>query len=138
MTGPVYSVLWSKCAKCNVGNLYEDNNPYHLRKLDKMNKNCACCGQSFEPEVGFYYGAMYVSYALSILAMFIPGTILYVLFDVEFPIVMGVVLAIYVFCFPIFFRWSRNIWLNIFVRFDPEAHEKAVGSCGTPGVKRAH
>jgi hypothetical protein len=85
---------------------------------------CECCGQKFEPETGFYYGAMYVSYGLSIAAMFIPAAILLFGFGASFGLLLGLVLAIYVLCFPLFFRLSRNIWLNMFVRFDPELHER--------------
>jgi hypothetical protein len=63
--GAFYSIVHSKCSKCNLGDLYEDNNPYHLRSLGKMKKSCEVCGQAYEPETGFYYGAMYVSYGLS-------------------------------------------------------------------------
>lgn len=124
MEGPLYSIVYSKCSRCNVGDLYEDNNPYHLSKLSKMKKECDCCGQKFEPETGFYYGAMYVSYALSIIAMFIPAAILYFGFDAGFPVLLATILSIYVGLFPILFRWSRNIWLNMFVHFDPELHTK--------------
>lgn len=127
MEGPLYSIVYSKCSRCNVGDLYEDNNPYHLSKLSKMKKECDCCGQKFEPETGFYYGAMYVSYALSIIAMFIPAAILYFGFDAGFPVLLATILSIYVGLFPILFRWSRNIWLNMFVHFDPELHTKFAG-----------
>ncbi|MCU0432296.1 MAG: DUF983 domain-containing protein [Bacteroidia bacterium] len=122
--GPLYSIFASKCPKCNLGDLYVDNNPFHLRKLGDMHKNCSCCGQVYEPETGFYYGAMYVSYGVSILLMFIPAAILYFGFNAQFPTLLATVLGIYVLSFPLVFRWSRNIWLNIFVRFDPELKQK--------------
>ena len=91
-----------------------------------MKLTCEYCGQPYEPETGFYYGAMYVSYALSIMAMFIPAYSLYFLFDISFGTMLALVLGIYVGFFPIFFRISRNIWLNIFVKFNPEAKLKAL------------
>jgi len=116
----IYSVLHSKCPRCNLGDLYVDNNPYHLRHLGKMKKSCEKCGQLYEPETGFYYGAMYVSYGLSIAAMFIPAGILYFFFHAPFQVLLATVLGIYALGFPLFFRLSRNIWLNMFVRFDPD------------------
>ncbi len=89
-----------------------------------MNVQCEYCRQSFEPETGFYYGAMYVSYGLSIIAMFIPAYSLYFLFDITFGTMLAVVIGIYVGFFPVFFRISRNIWLSMFVKFNPE--EKAL------------
>lgn len=89
-----------------------------------MKKECEKCGQKYEPETGFYYGAMYVSYFLSIFFMFIPAGILYLAFDLSLEFLIGVVIGIYIFAYPLLFRWSRNIWLNIFVKFDSELKEK--------------
>ncbi|HTF05821.1 MAG TPA: DUF983 domain-containing protein [Bacteroidia bacterium] len=118
MEGFLNSVINSKCPRCNLDNLYVDNNPYHLSKLGQMKTKCEKCGQAYEPETGFYYGAMYVSYALSVGAMFIPGYLLYLLFDVSFVVLLGFVLTVYILAFPLFFRLARNIWLNIFVKYD--------------------
>jgi len=126
MTGPLYSIFNSKCPKCNLGELYIDRNPYHLSKLGQMKKQCDCCGQLYEPETGFYYGAMYVSYAVSIIAMFIPAAILYFGFDAGFKILLAVIFGIYIAFFPLIFRISRNIWLNIFVKYNPALHKKLV------------
>jgi hypothetical protein len=124
--GALYSIIHSRCPKCNLGEMYADSNMYNLKKLGQMKVQCEYCGQSYEPETGFYYGAMYVSYGLSIIAMFIPAYSLYFLFDIGFGAMLAIVLGIYVGFFPVFFRLSRNIWLNIFVKFDPEAKAKAL------------
>lgn len=128
MPGFLNSVVNSKCPRCNLDNLYIDNNPYHLSKLGQMKKCCEKCGQAYEPETGFYYGAMYVSYGLGIAFMFVPAYLLYVLFGLSFGWLMTFVLTVYVLAFPLFFRLSRNIWLNIFVKFDAEMHDKLVST----------
>lgn len=38
---------------------------------------CSVCGQAFEPEVGFYWGAMYVSYGFSTFIVAIVVVLLY-------------------------------------------------------------
>lgn len=93
-----------------------------------MKKCCDKCGQAYEPETGFYYGAMYVSYALGIAFMFVPAYILYLLFNLSFGWLLTFVLATYVLSFPLVFRLSRNIWLNIFVKYDPELREKLIAA----------
>jgi hypothetical protein len=118
------SVLNNKCSKCNYGDLYLEKNPYKLSKLGDMHKNCSVCGQSFEPETGFYYGSMYVSYAVSVSVMFIPAGIAYFVFDAGFWTMFSLVLGIYISMFPFIFRWARNIWLNIFVKYSPSTHAK--------------
>lgn len=128
--GPFYSIVHSKCSKCNLGDLYVDNHPYHLRSLGKMRTHCEVCGQRYEPETGFYYGAMYVSYALSVAIIFIPAYIMYMFFDASVRTLMITIIGIYVFTFPLMFRWSRNIWLNIFVKFDPEVKKQHLNAAG--------
>jgi Protein of unknown function (DUF983) len=122
--GPLYSVVRSKCPRCNLGNLYEDNHPYHIRKLGQMKKSCPSCDQKYEPEVGFYYGAMYVSYGFTILVTFIPAGILYFFFHASNTVLVSTVIGINLLLWPISFRWSRNIWLNTFVKYEPKWKEK--------------
>lgn len=124
MEGFLYSVVRSKCPRCNLDNLYVDNNPYHLSKLTQMHKSCSKCGQSYEPETGFYYGAMYVSYALGVALMVAPAMLLYVFFDLSFEVLLSIIVGMYILGFPLFFRYARNIWLNIFVKYDPEVRAR--------------
>lgn len=131
MAGFLNSVINSKCPRCNLDNLYIDNNPYHLSKLGEMKKCCDKCGQRYEPETGFYYGAMYVSYALGIALMTAPAMLLYALFNLSFGALLGFVLTMYVLSFPLVFRLARNIWLNIFVKYDPAIHDSVLAESGS-------
>jgi hypothetical protein len=124
MEGFLYSVVKSKCPRCNLDNLYVDNNPYHLSKLGDMKKHCDKCNQRYEPETGFYYGAMYVSYGLGVAFMVVPSLLMYWLFDLGFAALLTFILSVYILAFPLFFRWSRNIWLNIFVKYNPEMRKE--------------
>lgn len=124
MAGFLTSVVKSKCPRCNLDSLYVDNNPYHLSKLSQMKKCCDKCNQAFEPEPGFYYGAMYVSYGLGIAFMVAPAMLMYGMFQISFGWLLTFVLTMYIIAFPLFFRWSRNIWLNIFVKYDVDVHDK--------------
>lgn len=124
MAGFFNSVIKSKCPRCNLDNLYVDNNPYHLSKLSAMKPHCEKCGQTYEPEAGFYYGAMYVSYGLGVAFMVAPSMLMYYLFDVSFGVLLTFIISMYILGFPLFFRYARNIWLNIFVKFDEEVYNK--------------
>lgn len=59
-------VFGARCPRCGQGKLFKDPNPYNLKNYDQMNRYCSHCNMDFENETGFYYGAMYVSYALSV------------------------------------------------------------------------
>src|SRR5215216_2534149 len=61
----LYSILNNKCPKCQVGDFFVYKNPFR-KDFAKMHDHCPHCGELFNKEVGFYYGAMYVSYGLNI------------------------------------------------------------------------
>lgn len=117
----IYAITRSKCPRCMEGDIYPDNNPYHLKKLSDFNQRCEMCNQNFEPEPNFYYGAMYVSYGYTV-ALFVA---VYIIFGVwmrwsMWPTVsaLGIVLII---LGPFLFRLSRTTWLSLFVRYDKNA-----------------
>ena len=51
-----------KCPKCGKGKVFK--NSIFSTKFAETNYNCTVCEMSYEPEPGFFYGAMYFSYAL--------------------------------------------------------------------------
>ncbi len=115
----LYSIFANKCPKCHKGDAFVSNNP--SKKMLDMNKNCAHCGFRFEKETGFYYGAMYISYALNI-ALFVSFLVAYnVLLEnyISGTYLMLIYVALTVVLMPIYFRLSRMIWLNIFEDYDP-------------------
>ncbi|MBL0740356.1 DUF983 domain-containing protein [Chryseolinea sp. Jin1] len=84
-----------------------------------MNKTCACCSQPFEPEPGYYFGAMFVSYAINTAFFVAVWVALSVLTKEVTTAQMIAVLLIVVFgLLPITFRLSRVLWINIFVHYD--------------------
>lgn len=121
----LYSIFSNKCPKCQTGSFFKTNNPYNLKKFDKLNEECEYCEESFTREPGFYIGSMYVSYALSVALMvvFFVGFVLILGLEMEYVLVALVVA--YVVLIPVMFRLARLIWINIFVKYDPEKGEMA-------------
>jgi hypothetical protein len=83
-----------------------------------MPDRCPVCGQSYQPEPGYYYGAMYVSYAFNVailVAIWIGATVLFNDFNVWWFVAIsglaGIILT------PLTFRISRLTWINFFVRY---------------------
>lgn len=113
----LYSILNAKCPHCHEGEFFETRNPYNLKKFDKMNKNCQLCGEDFERETGFYYGAMYASYGLTVafgVAIFVLMCVLLNFDAITFLIVFG---TLQVILMPVLYRISRLMWINIFVSY---------------------
>jgi phage FluMu protein Com len=113
-----YGILTVKCPRCREGNMFPAGTLYHPKKFMQMNKNCECCGQSFEPEPGYYFGAMFISYAFNT-AFFIGvwWALLIVVDEISMPMMLGVLLFVVIGLLPLNFRWSRVLWINIFVRY---------------------
>jgi hypothetical protein len=79
-----------------------------------MHQHCPLCGASFEPEPGFYFGAMFVSYAMSVTIFAVVGVFLYVFFrpsDEVYLICIGIAALIST---PYSFRYSRVLFLYWF------------------------
>jgi hypothetical protein len=79
-----------------------------------MNFICPHCGVLLEPEPGFYQGAMYVSYAITVATIGIVGVVLYLLGDPSPWVYIVTVLAIMVLLIPVNYRYSRILYLYLF------------------------
>ncbi len=113
----LYSVLNNKCPRCHEGDFFETGNPYKLKQFDKMNHRCPKCNEDFERETGFYYGAMYVSYGLTVafgVGLFLLVCALLGYDAVTYLIVFAILQVILM---PIFYRTSRLVWINFFVKY---------------------
>ena len=112
------SVLNCSCPKCREGNLFAPLEAKKPGSWFEMEKKCRNCGQTFEPEPGFYFGAMFISYALNT-ALFIVVWVVYSQLTADFSIwVLLVWMGVAALgMLPIFFRISRSIWISIFVRY---------------------
>lgn len=118
----LYSILHLKCPRCNEGNLFINKNAYSpLKESISMPVHCSSCGLKFEKETGFYYGAMYVSYAVNVAISVALFLIYFVLFS-QYPLhyfIIGDVLFILA-TFPVISRISRAIWINFFYKYEEQ------------------
>jgi hypothetical protein len=115
------AILRMKCPKCYKGSMYKNPNPFQINELHVMPKHCDKCGQLFNPEPGFYIGAMYISYGLCVSVFMLCFFGLYIAFDVD-PVVMLVVYGIcLLILYPFIFRYSRVVYLHMFCHYDPHA-----------------
>ena len=116
----LYSILFNKCPKCHIGRFWATNNPFRNMLFSTKNtcQKCENCSLSYELEPGFWYGSMYVSYAISVTVMVIFWTLtnlFYPLINVLNEILI-IVLAITLIS-PINYHISRLIWINFFIKY---------------------
>jgi uncharacterized protein (DUF983 family) len=98
------AILRQRCPRCRQGRVF--------RGPIAMNPSCPVCGLSFEREEGYFLGAMYISYGISVgflgLGTMI-GTLLLPEWDVF--LVCLLVTVVYLPLVPLVFRYSRVIWI---------------------------
>lgn len=118
------SILTGTCPKCQNESMYLDENPLHFSKLLKMNEKCSHCGLKYQIEPSFFYGAMYVSYGLNVAIGVAAFIISFVFFGSSLKIAFISIIASFLILFPFVLRWSRNIYINMFVSYDPKTNLK--------------
>ena len=116
-----------KCPRCRVGKVF--NGPTYSFKSQSMNERCPHCDLKFEREPGYFYVAMFVSYALNVAQMVAVSVAAYVL---GLPLTyenlwyyVGVLLVAVLIFSPFNYRWSRMIllyWLSPGLNYDPARH----------------
>jgi hypothetical protein len=104
--------------------MFNNSNPWNLKKVLDMPPKCPECRQPFELEVGFWYGTAYVSYALTVamsLTTFVAWWVLIGMSttDNRFFWWMGINIFLMIFLQPWLMRLSRVIYLYFFVKYDP-------------------
>lgn len=118
-----YSILNYKCPRCHEGDLFKTP-MYSFKKTFEMHEKCPVCEQKYILEPGFYWGSMYVAYALSGGWMLSAFGVCFFLLGIPSLVSVGIA-AVGVFALYIWiFRTSRSIWINIFVSYNPKIREK--------------
>ena len=116
-----YAVLHAKCPKCRKGNMFA-NSMYGFSS-QKMNESCPHCGFHFEIEPGYFYVAMFVSYAFNVAEMVTFAVATSVLTGSHNPwIYVAILLGVSFILSPFNFRYSRVVllyWLTPGVHYEP-------------------
>lgn len=122
-------MLAGKCPRCKEGNLFVHGNAYNPKKTAAMNKVCPVCQEDFKREPGFYFGAAYVSYALTV-ALWVAVLAALTTFDamgwIEFGFYTHVStflttgITVLLVLLPALYRFSRTLWLHMMTKKWPK------------------
>ena len=118
------SILTGSCPKCQNESMYSDKNPLNLTKVLKMNDHCSHCGLKYQIEPSFFYGAMYVSYGLNVAVGIAAFIVSFVFFKTTIEQSFIAIVISLIVLFPFVLRLSRNLYINMFVSYDPKAGQK--------------
>lgn len=118
------AMLRLECPVCKQSSLYKNPRIYTFINVGEMHRECPVCRTNLVPETGFYFGAAYVSWGLTValwVSILVALKILDALGWIEFgflthPVTFlttGLVATIVI--FPYLFRVSRSIWAYMFI-----------------------
>ncbi len=113
----LYSIFKNKCPRCHQGDFFKYKLSYKPSKIAKTYDTCSHCKLRYMIEPSFFFGAMYVNYALAValfVAVFIIAKVvlgLEILHSFISIVVVSIILV------PYTMRLSRIIWINFFVNY---------------------
>ncbi len=113
----LYSIITGTCPVCQEESMYKEPNPYKMRKIFDMHERCSNCGTKYKIEPSFFFGAMYVSYALGVAVSVAVFIITYFFFGGGLMATFIAITVTLVLLMPLLIRISRNIWINLFLKY---------------------
>lgn len=85
-----------------------------------MHEHCSHCGLKYKIEPSFFYGAMYVSYALGVAFAVAAFIVSYLFLGSGLMASFYAIVGTLVVFMPLIIRLSRNIWINFFISYEPK------------------
>jgi uncharacterized protein (DUF983 family) len=115
--------LGLRCPRCGQGRLFTG--------LVRMPARCPVCGLLFEREAGYFIGAIYINYGLTV-GLAVAGYFALEAWLAPSPGWQVTVWGAFVVLFPLWsFRYSKAFWLALDHLVDPT---EAGGPPGSPGT----
>jgi len=114
----LYSIFTGSCPRCHEESMYVQRNPYSLGYLFKMHERCSRCKLKYKMEPSFFYGSMYVSYGVGIAFALAAFVIAFLFIGTSLVNTFIAIVVTMVIFMPVIIRLSRNIWINVFVKYD--------------------
>lgn len=119
------ALMMQKCPRCHTGDVFL--HPTYSLKFTQMHTKCPVCSQDFEIEPGFYYGAMYISYGITVvIGLIVMIGANFLLNDPEVWVYLVLLTVTLLVLSPVSFRYSRLMMLYWFgdVNHDPAVKKK--------------
>jgi uncharacterized protein (DUF983 family) len=125
-TSKWYAIVKGRCPQCRRGPIFSGS--IYGFNIQRTNYQCSCCAQRFEIEPGYFYAAMYVSYAMNMIEMISIGFATYYAsggrldFD-SLWLYVGTIFLGSLLLSPLNYRYSRIIllhWLSPKIKYRAE------------------
>lgn len=112
----LYSIAKNKCPSCHEGDFFKHSLTLNFKNNLKTYESCSKCGLKYMIEPSFFYGAMYVSYALTV-AMAVAIFVICNFFDLDLISILIAIVAGLVLSTPWIMRLSRLLYINLFIHY---------------------
>ena len=118
------AMLQGRCPRCRQGRVFP---PFLSPRVLAMNPECSECGLRFERESGYFLGAMYFSYTMGVLTILPVSLLLLLVAGWSLAMVMAVMIVQTFISMPLFYRYSRIMWMHLDLAFIPVGEDKRRG-----------
>ncbi|MEO1261736.1 MAG: DUF983 domain-containing protein [Bacteroidota bacterium] len=112
----IKSIFTYQCPRCRSSKIFKT--PFQFTNPLAMPEKCPNCELNFEQEPGFYFGALFISYGVSIVLFLSIALSLVFGFDWSVGRSMAVVLIVAALFFFKIMRVSRSIWIHIIIKYE--------------------
>jgi uncharacterized protein (DUF983 family) len=113
------AILHQLCPRCFTGKVFQG--------IVDMNERCLVCGLRFERESGYFTGAMYISYLISLVLLFAIFGVVWLLLPHDSLFDIGLLCLVsglvYLPLVPLVFRYSRILWMHLDRKLDPDVDD---------------
>lgn len=118
MTNAIVHILNNDCPHCEKGKVFKEKNIFFNFGFPKMNEYCPHCQYKFEKEPGYFFGAMYVNYGLTVAQAIATYVIAQFFFTETFDLRIIPIIAVVIISMASFnIRLSRLLWIYIFKNY---------------------
>ncbi|WP_298122079.1 DUF983 domain-containing protein [Flavobacterium sp.] len=118
MLSTISHIFKNQCPNCYKGKVFADKSFFFSVGFPKMNTHCSHCNYKFEKEPGYFFGAMFVNYAITVGQALITFFICSLFFDKIFDFRILLIIGFVIFALSFFnIRLSRMIWIYAFKNY---------------------
>lgn len=112
MANIITSVLKEKCPFCGEAHIFKKT---RFLQVPQMQPYCPACKRDLTGEPGYFFGAMYVSYAIAVFIGLVAFLLCWFIFRIHtFYVLITIISSLVLLISYKNFKWSRIIWLKLF------------------------
>lgn len=120
----MFSIFKSKCPKCHEGDFFKHKFTYMPGKVTELHETCPNCNLKYMLEPSFFYGAMYVGYAITVAMSVITFILVNMFLEITLLESFAAIFIVLLIMMPLNLRLSRILWINMFVAYDKKTLKK--------------